>query len=156
MTTTVHPIQNSRLVAFASMTDQLLLMPTRWVQPMLQRLDRLLFQGDFAANGRRVYEAHNARVRALVPPGKLLEYHVREGWAPLCAFLGRVVPEDVAAAGTPHLNSGAEFVSTYHGLGYQYLAAQGKRLLELSAYAALVVVVTGAAAARRWGIKWYD
>ena len=33
------------------------------------------------------YETHNARVRTLVPPERLLEYSVEEGWQPLCAFL---------------------------------------------------------------------
>ena len=34
------------------------------------------------------YEAHNARVRAEVPPGRLVEWHPGDGWAPLCAALG--------------------------------------------------------------------
>jgi hypothetical protein len=33
------------------------------------------------------YETHNTRVRELVPSDKLLEYSVKEGWAPLCNFL---------------------------------------------------------------------
>lgn len=41
----------------------------------------------------RVYEEHNARVRALVPKERLLEFHPRDGWGPLCGFLGKDVPE---------------------------------------------------------------
>ena len=37
------------------------------------------------------YARHNAAVRGLVPEGRLLEYNVKEGWGPLCRFLG--VPE---------------------------------------------------------------
>ena len=33
------------------------------------------------------YEEHNRQVRAMVPPEKLLEYNVKEGWEPLCRFL---------------------------------------------------------------------
>lgn len=34
-----------------------------------------------------MYEAHNKRVREIIPPEKLLEYHPREGWEPLCKFM---------------------------------------------------------------------
>lgn len=40
------------------------------------------------------YEAHNAQVRATVPPERLLVFNVKEGWAPLCAFLGKEVPPE--------------------------------------------------------------
>lgn len=33
------------------------------------------------------YEAHNQRVKEVVPPGQLLEYSVKQGWEPLCNFL---------------------------------------------------------------------
>ena len=33
------------------------------------------------------YEAHNKLVRRTIPPERLLEYHLREGWEPLCRFL---------------------------------------------------------------------
>ena len=33
------------------------------------------------------YEEHNRRVREKVPADQLLEYNVKEGWAPLCDFL---------------------------------------------------------------------
>jgi hypothetical protein len=33
------------------------------------------------------------QVRATVPPGRLLVYSVRDGWGPLCAFLGCPVPD---------------------------------------------------------------
>jgi hypothetical protein len=29
----------------------------------------------------------------MVPKEKLLEYHITEGWEPLCRFLGREVPD---------------------------------------------------------------
>jgi hypothetical protein len=33
------------------------------------------------------YEAHNRRVREIIPADQLLEYSVKEGWEPLCDFL---------------------------------------------------------------------
>lgn len=50
-----------------------------------------------AAGLRRVardrYRRHYAEVRAAVPPARLLELDLDDGWAPLCAFLGRPVPD---------------------------------------------------------------
>jgi hypothetical protein len=48
-----------------------------------------------------VYEAHRDEVRRSVPAERLLEFNVNEGWAPLCAFLGKPVAENVPF---PHLN----------------------------------------------------
>lgn len=52
-----------------------------------------------------VYRAHNAAVRAAIPAERLLVYDVAEGWAPLCAFLDRPVPEGPF----PHHNQTAEW-----------------------------------------------
>ncbi|KAK8108371.1 hypothetical protein PG984_014172 [Apiospora sp. TS-2023a] len=39
-----------------------------------------------------MYERHSAHIRAITPPGKLLEIPVGSGWGPLCEFLDRPVP----------------------------------------------------------------
>ena len=41
---------------------------------------------------RKRYRIHNHRVKSLVPPGKLLVFNVKQGWKPLCDFLGCEVP----------------------------------------------------------------
>ena len=41
---------------------------------------------------RERYRMHNHRVKSLVPPEKLLVYNVKQGWKPLCDFLGCEVP----------------------------------------------------------------
>jgi hypothetical protein len=51
------------------------------------------------------YEAHNARVRAEVPAGRLVEWHPGDGWGPLCAGLGLDEPSEPF----PHLNSTSDF-----------------------------------------------
>jgi hypothetical protein len=52
------------------------------------------------ASAIAAFERHNAEVRRTVPAARLLVFEVREGWGPLCAFLGRPVPQ----AAFPHLN----------------------------------------------------
>ncbi len=39
------------------------------------------------------FEAWSAFVRETVPPEKLLEFNVRQGWVPLCKFLGKPMPK---------------------------------------------------------------
>jgi hypothetical protein len=51
------------------------------------------------------YERHNAEVRSSVPPNRLLEWSVTDGWAPLCDRLGLPVPDEAF----PWTNTTAEF-----------------------------------------------
>ena len=69
--------------------------------------DHLIWEDTFGggledrARAIEVFERHNEEVRERVPPDKLLVYEVKEGWKPLCEFLGVEVPEDKPF---PHLN----------------------------------------------------
>jgi len=60
-----------------------------------------------------VFEQHNAEVIANVPKDRLLVFDVREGWQPLCTFLGQPVPTEPF----PKTNSTAEFQSMFAGGG---------------------------------------
>jgi hypothetical protein len=40
------------------------------------------------------FESHNARVRAAVPPERLLEWRASQGWAPLCKALELPIPDE--------------------------------------------------------------
>ena len=52
------------------------------------------------------FDRHNAEVEAVdVPADRLLVYEVKEGWGPLCEFLGVEVPDEPF----PHLNDTADF-----------------------------------------------
>lgn len=51
-----------------------------------------------------VFESHNEEVRRRVSPERLLVYEVKEGWVPLCEFLGVDVPNKPF----PRLNDTAE------------------------------------------------
>ncbi|MFG1609029.1 sulfotransferase family protein [Actinoplanes sp. NPDC049265] len=52
-----------------------------------------------------VFEEHNEAVRREVPADRLLEFEVKQGWAPLCEFLGVPVPSN----DFPRLNDTAAF-----------------------------------------------
>ena len=41
---------------------------------------------------RKQFRMHNHRVKSIVPAEKLLVYNVKQGWKPLCDFLGCEVP----------------------------------------------------------------
>ena len=53
------------------------------------------FQGTLDNRERTIelFNQHNAAVKACVPAEKLLVYEVKEGWEPLCRFLGVPVPD---------------------------------------------------------------
>jgi len=55
-----------------------------------------------------VFAQHIEQVRAAFPGDRLLTYRVADGWAPLCEFLGKPVPEQAF----PRENSSAEFGRT--------------------------------------------
>jgi hypothetical protein len=64
-------------------------------------------QGNFGDKefAKKFWEDHLADVKASVPEDKLLVYDVREGWGPLCKFLGVEEPSEPL----PHLNKKENF-----------------------------------------------
>ena len=65
--------------------------PFRFNRPLFTYvLER--FYKDFEQNGRTRYQEHYDFIRSIVPKDRLLEYHVQEGWEPLCKFLGDPIP----------------------------------------------------------------
>jgi Sulfotransferase domain len=65
------------------------------------------FEGRFEDRDYAIakYHQHNEAVRAGVPEDRLLVYEVKEGWGPLCDFLGVEAPD----APFPHLNDRDSF-----------------------------------------------
>jgi hypothetical protein len=86
----------------------------RWLRffgPRLRMLigfaDRIIVRDAFGGSLEKercieAYERHIRQVRAEVPESRLLEFDVRQGWEPLCAFLGAPVPQ----CPFPHRNAG--------------------------------------------------
>lgn len=45
-------------------------------------------------NGKAAWERHHRRIKELVPPDQLLEFNMKDGWGPLCNFLGEEEPAE--------------------------------------------------------------
>jgi len=67
------------------------------MRALADKYQTLVWGGDFPVRGRAQFRAHNAFVRACAAgtgtEGGFLEWDPRDGWGPLCAFLGKEVPE---------------------------------------------------------------
>lgn len=61
--------------------------------PMLRNFWKFFFYDDFENRGKERFHDYYKEIRALVPPGRLLEYRVSSGWEPLCEYLGEPVPD---------------------------------------------------------------
>jgi len=77
-------------------------------QPMLKKFFDTFFEGDFPNKGKEVFTRHYEEVRKMVPPERLLEYRVQDGWEPLCKFLDVPVPKGVPF---PNVNDNSDFIS---------------------------------------------
>ena len=66
-----------------------------------------VFGGQFEDKdaAQRVFEQHEADVKAAFPPDRLLVFHPKEGWEPLCTFLGKPVPDTAF----PNVNDRSDF-----------------------------------------------
>lgn len=56
-----------------------------------------------------VYKAHIEEVKRSVPADRLLVFEARQGWEPLCAFLGVPVPDEPF----PHVNDSASMAKRF-------------------------------------------
>lgn len=83
--------------------------------PQMARLRRFVRQvvwdGDFGGrfddveHAIKVFNEHNEAVRREIPAERLLVFEARDGWEPLCAFLGVPVPDEPF----PHANDRRAF-----------------------------------------------
>lgn len=56
-------------------------------------------------------------IRGLVPKERLLEWNVKDGWEPLCEFLGKPVPDEPF----PHVNAAAGWAGQEMKIGQRYI-----------------------------------
>lgn len=76
-------------------------------------IDAVVWRGTFGgrfedkAHAISVFERHNSEVMRRVPHDQLLCFDVKQGWGPLCRFLGVEVPKDKPF---PHLNDSESFL----------------------------------------------
>ncbi|CAE7864998.1 unnamed protein product [Symbiodinium necroappetens] len=77
-----------------------------WLEMASGVITRTGFPADLDRDGLiTAFKAHNDAVRETIPSDQLLVYEVREGWEPLCAFLGA----DTPSGPFPRSNDRAEF-----------------------------------------------
>ncbi|MBI1212133.1 MAG: hypothetical protein GC190_11765 [Alphaproteobacteria bacterium] len=77
-----------------------------WLAMAVAVIKKTGFPAGLDADGlRRAFLAHTDEVKATIPAKQLLIYEVKEGWEPLCNFLGVPVP----AEQFPRTNDRAEF-----------------------------------------------
>ncbi|KAL8966373.1 MAG: hypothetical protein Q9183_003400 [Haloplaca sp. 2 TL-2023] len=81
---------------------------TQLVHSLREKQWQCLFADDFEKNGRRAMLAHYADVRRVANDmGRdVLEFHMGDGWEPLCHFLGRAVPDGTY----PRENEGGDWI----------------------------------------------
>jgi Sulfotransferase domain len=70
------------------------------------------FAGDIESpeHVKGVFLRHIEAVKRGLSPERLLVYQVRDGWQPLCRFLGLPVPDEPF----PHVNATEEFRVRFH------------------------------------------
>ncbi|KAF2470756.1 uncharacterized protein BDR25DRAFT_369212 [Lindgomyces ingoldianus] len=74
------------------MIEMILQIRHRHVRLAYAKIGQHFFRGSLRRFGKDVFIEHYARISELVPADNLLQYHISEGWAPLCQFLGEPVP----------------------------------------------------------------
>lgn len=78
---------------------------------------------------RRAYADHYADVRSKVPKERLLEFESKDGWEPLCEFLGKPVPKDEPY---PRVNDGQWLAKAHSFIFYYRLWSCTKRYIGTS------------------------
>ena len=81
-----------------------------------------------------VFEQHTEQVRQRVPADRLLVYEVKDGWGPLCGFLGAEEPDEPF----PHVNDTAEMKGRIRGLRAASIAISVTLAMSLVAVLALI------------------
>jgi hypothetical protein len=76
--------------------------------------------------GKYGHLKYNEMIRRLVPRERLLEYNVKEGWEPLCKFLGKGVPK----GDFTRLNDGPSFQCTDEQIKAETISAIEGAFLE--------------------------
>lgn len=82
---------------------------------------------------------HNQHIRDTVPKENLLEFEAKDGWEPLCAFLGKPVPDE----SYPRINEGSATADLHLKL----------MVIRVAIIIGKVLIVPAIAFGIAWGIK---
>jgi hypothetical protein len=95
----------------------------------------LVFNGEFETRGKEIYSEWIEEVKRVVPQDKLLIFNVKQGWKPLCEFLGKPIP----SGPFPRVNEREEFKKNAHSAIYLSMAFNGLIAAALIGIAAFAV-----------------
>lgn len=90
----------------------------QYKETLLPTIRAMVWDGTFGGrfeemeHAIEVFNRHNAEVQRAVPADRLLVYQVRDGWSPLCDFLGADVPPEPF----PHVNTSGSVGGTVQQL----------------------------------------
>ena len=110
----------------------------------VRMINTLIWDGTFNGNftdkqyAIEIFNQHIEEVKQYVSPERLLVYNVKEGWEPLCTFLGVEVPKDEPF---PHLNDRDSFVGNRRRQSSQTVMARGA-LITASIILTLLFILT--------------
>jgi hypothetical protein len=77
-----------------------------WLEMAAGVITKTGFPGGLDREGLvKAFVAHNEAVKKAIPANQLLVYEIKDGWEPLCKFLGKSVPSEPF----PRTNDRAEF-----------------------------------------------
>ncbi|KAJ2973849.1 hypothetical protein NQ176_g6375 [Zarea fungicola] len=85
------------------------------------------------------HHEHHCMVKRLVPPEQLFEFNLKDGWEPLCKFVGAPVPD----VPFPYVNDEATFKNMLHSLDVMIISRLFRKL-------AWVVLGIGAITGMTW------
>ncbi len=109
-----HASFSETIYMLLGMGDKLPLPMQAWLAMGLAVLAKAGFVlGLDEAGLKAAFTAHNEAVKSAIPAKQLLIYEVKQGWEPLCAFLGKPVPSEAF----PRTNDRAEFWDRIKGGG---------------------------------------
>jgi hypothetical protein len=96
--------------------DRLLFLPRfKKLNRLVENIERVFFKIEpdqyVAEEAIKVFNEHNEAVKATVPADRLFVFDVKDGWEPLCKFLGVPVPDEPF----PHENVGTKQVEKIMG-----------------------------------------
>lgn len=120
---------------------------------MSNALFDLMFASDFPKNGKAAFRQHYDQVRHLMAdrPQDLLEYEVKQGWAPLCEFLQKPIP----GQDFPRVNDIEEFKVWIGSIG-RYRTVKTMKTLAPMLFSLGVLCVAVFWALKRLGQKALD
>jgi len=124
---TIYQVNHSRRTLSTSLLFFFLKLVKPGIAAGVPMNQRLIWHGTFHDRFEdkeyaiSVFNQHNEEVKSYVPAEKLLVYSVKEGWEPLCAFLGVPVPD----VPFPHLNDRENFPGNKMGQELQKRVVRG-------------------------------